>query len=160
MRLSLPPELLGNSADGGYQIGLRWAELTDPDARSLEVPLLAEEASVQVKTVERERVRVRRKIITENRVVETPVWSEHIAVETVPKDALVDRMPEVRQEGDTLVVPCVEEVVVVERRLRLREEVRIRVVREQVNDRQTIALRRHQIEVERQSTPKKQGDPT
>ena len=38
-------------------------------------------------------------------------------------------MPTIREEGDTIVIPIVEEMLVIERRLLLKEEVRVRRVR-------------------------------
>jgi len=99
------------------------------------------------------QVRVRRRVVSEQQVVEIPVWHERIDVETVPVNAFVDRPPEPRQEGDVLVIPCVEEVVVVEKRLRVREELRVRVVREQRTHRETVELRRHEIELDQTEQP-------
>ncbi len=152
--VSLPTELLHPHSDGGYAISAAWSQLaqaTTPEAdagESLELPMVAEEVRVTVRDVPRERLRVRRRVITEDHVVEMPVWREHITVDRVPRDEVVDRMPEPRQEGDVLVVPCVEEEVVVQKRLRVREELRIRVIREQRIHRQTVPVRRHELEVE------------
>jgi stress response protein YsnF len=44
-------------------------------------------------------------------------------------DSPLDTIPEVREEGDTLVIPVVEEVLTIERRLVLKEEIRIQRVR-------------------------------
>lgn len=157
VRLALPSELLAPAPDGGYQVGVRWADLMAQHART-EMPVIAEDVSVHVRPVIREELRVKRRVESEDRTIETPIWRERITVEKVPIDMFVDQMPEVRHEGDTLVVPCVQEVVVTERRLHLREELRIRVIREQVIDRQTVALRRHHIDVVQETKPKKQGD--
>ena len=48
-------------------------------------------------------------------------------VERVPMDRELTEAPAVRQEGDVVVVPVVEEILVVERRLRLREEIHLRL---------------------------------
>jgi hypothetical protein len=145
-RLSLPSELLGPAPDGGYRVGVPWAELMtveEPPEPAL-----------------REKFRVRRRVVSDDHDIETPVWRERITVEKVPIDTFVDRVPEVRKEGDLLIVPCVEEVVVTERRLHLREELRIRVIRERVVDRRTIVVRRHHIPLARHPTPRKneEGD--
>jgi stress response protein YsnF len=49
-------------------------------------------------------------------------------------------MPSVRHEGETIIVPIVEEVIHTERRLMLKEEVRItrRKITEQLHDRVTL----------------------
>ncbi len=90
----------------------------------------------------------------------------HKRVETVPYEALVDvtrddvsvervevgrpitAVPAPRHEGNTLVIPLVEEEIIIEKRLVLREE--IRVTRRQVTEQVPItdALRREVIEVE------------
>jgi uncharacterized protein (TIGR02271 family) len=148
-RLTLPAELLRHHDNGGYGVQARWTQFTSSHA--LDLPVVAEEVTVAVRTVDRERLRIRRQVVTDQQTIETPLIEEHILVERIPCDTFVDRMPEARREGDTLIVPCVEEVAVVEKRLRVREEVRIRVVREQRIDRRTVPVRRHDIQIERES---------
>ena len=69
-----------------------------------------------------------------------------VEIEHVPMDVAVDVLPEIRTEGDTVVYPVVEEVLV--KQLILREEVRItrRVRAEPFN--QDVVLRRVRAEVE------------
>ncbi|MDB5301088.1 MAG: hypothetical protein JWO87_2751, partial [Phycisphaerales bacterium] len=61
----------------------------------------------------------------------------------------VEVVPEVRREGDTLIVPLVEEVLVVEKRLVLREEVRVTTRRSQTHQPQRVTLRSEEAEIER-----------
>ena len=49
------------------------------------------------------------------------------SVQRVPMDRELSETPAVRQEGDVIIVPVVEEILVVERRLRLREEIHLRL---------------------------------
>jgi stress response protein YsnF len=149
-RLMLPAILLHLEEDGGYTVPVRWSQLASESAGRVSVPLVKEEVSVSVRKVPRERMRVRRRVVTEHREVHTPVWAERVQVEHVQRDVFVERAPAPRREGDTLVLPIVEEVPVVQTRLLLKEEVRIRVVRERRIDRRTIAVRRHEIELERE----------
>ena len=150
---ALVPAVLLHLEDGYYSIPVRWSLFASTSPRGVTVPVLREDLAVGVRTRTLERVKVRRRIVNETREVVTPVWSERVEVERIPKDELVTRMPEARQEGDVLIVPVVEEVAVVETRLRLREEVRIRLVREKRLDRRTIPLRRHEVEIEREPEP-------
>ena len=151
-RITLPTELLHHHDGGGYAVDAPWKSLVggSPD---VEIPIIEEHVVVGVRSVPAERLRVRRKVVTDEKIVETPIWTEQIQVEHVPVGAFVDRAPPTRQEGDTLIIPCVEEVAVVETRLRVREELRIRVVRERRLDRQTIPVRRFEIEIEREQAP-------
>jgi len=149
-RLMVPATLLHLEDDGGYTVPGRWAQFANESAERVSVPVVKEEVAVGVRRVPRERMRVRRRVVTEHREVHTPVWAERVQVEHVPRDVFVDRAPSPRREGDTLILPVVEEVPVVQTRLLLKEEVRIRVVRERSIDRRTIAVRRHEIELERE----------
>ena len=58
-------------------------------------------------------------------------------------------MPEVRQEGDTTIIPIVEEILVVERRLVLKEEVHIRRVRTTEHHKEAVMLRYQEAVVTR-----------
>jgi len=73
-------------------------------------------------------VQVSRVTRTYRKPIEEILRQEKVEVERVPLDQPVDEVPPVRQEGDVIVVPVVEEVISVERRLVLKEEVRIRKV--------------------------------
>lgn len=151
-RITLPTELLHPHVDGGYSIDAPWKTLAG-GSTDVEIPIIQEHVVVGVRSVPAERLRVRRRVVTDEQIVETPIWTERIQVEHVPIGTFVERAPAARQEGDTLIIPCVEEVAVVEKRLRVREELRIRVVRERRVDRQSITVRRFEIEIEREQAP-------
>src|SRR5215831_6565120 len=95
-----------------------------PDSTTL--PLLAEELSVSKETVETGRVRVATRTREREALIDEDLARERVEIETVPIGSRIDAMPEVRQEGDTTIIPVVEEILFVERRLVLKEEVRIR----------------------------------
>jgi Domain of unknown function (DUF2382) len=54
------------------------------------------------------------------------VGRERVESERVPVGRIVDAIPPVPEEGDTTVMAVVEEVVVIERQLVLKQEIRIR----------------------------------
>ena len=148
-RVRIPFELLEQHHDGGYTLPARWSDFMVATETTASIPVIAERVKVEVRPAPAQRVRVRRRVVSETRLVEVPVWHERVQIEHVPRDVLVDRHPEARREGDTLIVPCVEEVVIVEKRLRIREELRIRVVRERRVHRENVVVRRHEVETER-----------
>ena len=76
---------------------------------------------------------------------------ESIDIERVPIGRYVDEIEPVRHEGDTTIVPVYEEVLVVEKRLRLIEEIRLSKKREHVRRPHHVTLRRQTVEVERSS---------
>jgi uncharacterized protein (TIGR02271 family) len=113
------------------------------------VPVVEETAVVRKERVATETVRLRKRVREDEEVLDIPVQTEAIEVERVPVGRWLEAPAEIRHEGDTTVYPVVEEVLVVEKRLRLVEEVRVtrRRTTRQVQER--VGLRREEIVVER-----------
>jgi uncharacterized protein (TIGR02271 family) len=113
------------------------------------LPVIEERAVVRKRRKVTGAVRVRTEVKTAEEVVDAPLAVERVEVERAPLDRWVEAPVPVRQEGDTTVVTLHEEVVVVERRLRATEEVRItrRTSTRHVEER--VTLRREEAAVER-----------
>ena len=110
--------------------------------------LYAEEIAVARRSVER-RVQVHVHTVTREHPVDEMLTHERVEIERVAIGRPVDAIPADREEGDTTVIPVVEEVVVVHRQLVLREELRIRRVRVTEHHRETVSLRAQEAVVER-----------
>ncbi len=82
-------------------------------------------------------------------VAEAELDRYQVEVTRVPVGRVVDAMPMARSEGDTTIIPIVEERLVVVRRLFVVEELRIRHVIEREATREQVALRRQRVVVER-----------
>jgi len=93
------------------------------------------------------------KVSKREHVVDEPVVAEEISVERVPVDRWVDAPLAVRQEGDTTVIPLHEEVVLVETRLKVTEEVRITRRRSTLRARERVTLRREEAIIDRLAVP-------
>lgn len=157
VELMIPFEVLQHDSGGGYRLPGRWSDFAGrSDRGTTTIPVIQERVTVSVRPAPERKVRVRRRVVSEPQVVETPLWHERIDIQRVPVGAIVDSAPAARQEEDVLIVPVVEEVAVVEKRLRVREELRIRVVRERRIHRETVELRRHEVDIE----PAEQAPPT
>lgn len=113
------------------------------------VPVVEETAVVRKERVATETVRLHKRVHEEEEVLDVPVQTEAIEVERVPVGRWLDAPVEARREGDTTVYPVVEEVVVVEKRLRLVEEVRVTRRQETRRVQERVALRREEVVVER-----------
>jgi stress response protein YsnF len=74
-------------------------------------------------------------------------------VERVPVGRWIAAPADIRQEGDTTIYPVVEEVLVVEKRLRLVEEVRVTRRRATRQVREEVSLRHEEILVEHDAPP-------
>jgi len=115
----------------------------------LVVPILNEELKISREKVVTGGVRLHKTVSERTETVDEPTYEEKIEVERVAVNQFVDAPPPVRYEGDVMIMPLLEEVLVVEKRLVLREEVRISKHRETVNKPQQIVLRREEATVER-----------
>ena len=113
------------------------------------VPVLGEELKVGKRTVETGRIRVSKRVREEEQVVDTPLMREAVSVERVPVNRMVDGPQATRQEGDTTVIPVVEEVLVVEKRLMLKEEIRVTRKRSEVQEPVRATVRREEVKIER-----------
>ena len=118
------------------------------------VPVVEETAVVYKERVVTDRVRLTKQVHENHEVLDIPVQTETLEVERVPVDRFVEAAaPANRQEGDTTVYPVVEEVLVVEKRLRLVEEVRVTQRRATRHVREEVVLRREEITVEHMADP-------
>ena len=113
------------------------------------VPVVEETAVVRKERVATETVRLRKRVREEEEVLDVPVQTEAIEVERVPVGRWLDAPAEVRREGDTTVYPVVEEVLGVEKRMRLVEEVRVPRRQETRRVQERVGLRREEVVVER-----------
>jgi len=99
---------------------------TAPATDELRIPVVEETVAIEKRRVETGRVRVRTVVEERSELVRDAITREDVEVTRVPVDRAVDVVPAVRTDGDTTIVPLVEEVLVVEKRLVLREEIHIR----------------------------------
>jgi uncharacterized protein (TIGR02271 family) len=155
-RLSVPVALLKDRGDGSYQLLLGAAELglmhgpaNQGDEDDLVIPIVAEQAEVTRRVVKTGTVRVRKSVRLHEENVDVPLMSEHLDVERIAVNRMVDSAPATRQEGDVTIIPVMEEVLVVEKRLMLKEELRITRRRVERRGTDAVSLRTEVAEVER-----------
>jgi uncharacterized protein (TIGR02271 family) len=119
------------------------------DRDQVVVPLHAEEVSIAKRRVVTGQVKVGTVTRESEQLVEELLEHEHVEIERVAIDKQVDKAPPVRQEGDTLIIPILEEIVVVERRLLLKEEVRVHRTREKQPYRERVVVRKQEAVITR-----------
>jgi len=150
-RVDLPADLLTRDGDA-YRSRVAFTDVRAGRAALNDEHLFLEaEEHLVVRKGEREtgRVRVVRRVETREEVVDEPGWRERVEVEHVPVGQYVTEVVPIREEEGVTVIPVYEEVLVVERRLLLKEEVRLRKTREEVRDPKRVELRRSVVDVER-----------
>ncbi len=122
------------------------ALISDPDkkpdfAAEQVLPLYSEDIVVSRRKVEKAVVRIATVTHMRETIVDEQLTHERVEIERVPIGRVIEAVPPVREEGDTTIISVVEEIVVVERRLVLKEEVRLRRVRVTEQHLETLVLR-------------------
>ncbi len=113
------------------------------------IRLMAEEARVDTRLVERERVRVHVSTDEYDETIETLLMRQDVVVDRVPLGHDVNVAPQVRQDGNTIIVPVLEERIVVTKQLVLKEELHIRIDVTRTPEAHTVRLRREHATIER-----------
>jgi uncharacterized protein (TIGR02271 family) len=119
------------------------------DNESLVIPVIEEVPHVERVARKTGKVELTKTVEEWIEHIDEPLASEEVEVERVTVNRPVDEAPTIRHEGDTLVIPLLEEVLVVQKQLVLREEVRVRKLRREVHAPQEVSLRRERIDVTR-----------
>ena len=113
------------------------------------IPVVEEILDVRQRRVETGRVRITKTVHEREEEVTAPRVREEVTIERVTLNRMVDAPVSMRQEGDTFIIPLLEEVVVVEKRLMVKEELRITKRRIEERASQQVTLRREEVVVER-----------
>lgn len=116
------------------------------------IPVLAEQLLVGREVVESGRLHISRKVHQTAEEISLALAHDEVQVERVPLNQQLPagaEAPTTRQEGDTLIIPVLREVVVVETRLLLVEELRVTKKRLTTQHTETVTLRREEISVTR-----------
>ena len=113
------------------------------------IPVFEERATLTKNEVTTGRVRVSTHVENIAEVAHADLLNENVEVTRVAiGQRVVGPPPQIKSEGDTLVVPIFEEVMVVEKQLFLKEEVHIRKRQETESVEVPLTLRRQRIDVE------------
>ena len=84
-----------------------------------------EEVRLDKRMVTTGKVRVRTIVDVETELAKATLDGETVEVTRVPIDRIVDQAPGIRVEDNVTIIPVLEEVLIVEKRLVLKEEVHI-----------------------------------
>lgn len=118
----------------------------------IKVPVVEEVLVVGKEEVVSGAVTLHKRVLTNTESVAIDLREESISVDRVAIERYVDEVPEIRSENGVTIIPVVKEVVVVEKKLMLVEELHIKKNHQTKTHREEITLRQEQIDIER--TPK------
>ncbi len=132
------------------------------EKQQLRIPVIEEELNLGKRIVETGRgVRLHKTVSEEALRIEEILTQQDLQIEHVPRGVWIrsGTLPANRYEGVTLVVPVLEEVLVVEKRWRLNEEIRITAKSQQRPVTQRVVLRKENIAIERFDESQKNQTP-
>lgn len=152
--LWIPASLLMPQHDGGYTLPVSLDQLSpeghDGQQESVMViPVIAEEVQVSREQRTTGKVRIHKEVREEEQWIDEPGFRDQVDVERIPVHKVIDTPAEVRYEGDTMIIPVMEEVVIVEKRLFLKEEIRVTKHREEIREPKSVKLKKEEVKVER-----------
>lgn len=156
-QLLVPRAMLIHQTNERYSLPISVEDLSlsqsQGDAQSLVIPVIAEEVTVQKRVVETGITEIRKTVHERVERVDEPLQAQDVEIERVAVNRIVNEPLQIRYEGDTTIIPLLEEVLVVEKRLMLREEVHIKRVQREVHDPQDVLLQEEQVEIVRKPLP-------
>jgi len=119
--------------------------------KSLNVPLLSEALDITKVEVDRGGYRLHKRVSTRIENVDETLNSTRVEIErrAIGTELPDGDVPVTRYDGDTLVIPVLQEVLVTVKRTILVEEVRIKRVERAELHREQVPLRQEEIEIER-----------
>jgi stress response protein YsnF len=113
------------------------------------IPVIEEQAVISKRLVRGGGVRISKVVREREETVHTTLAHQETDVTRVPVGEFVSEPEQTRKEGDTLIVPVYEEVMVVEKRLRLRERLIITRRLVETEQEEPVVLRAEEAFVER-----------
>lgn len=123
--------------------------MPEDDNQQLVVPVSEEELVTGTREVQTGSVRIRKEVERIQKKVEMPTIRDVVSVSRIPVNRVITSIPEMREEGDILIVPVVEEEIVVHKQLILKEEIHIQRRRVKDNAIKSVTLNREHATVER-----------
>ncbi|TCJ13331.1 DUF2382 domain-containing protein [Flaviaesturariibacter flavus] len=132
--------------------GTTAAQNTPSDTDELVIPVVQEFMTVDKEVVETGRINIRTTVHEKEETINIPLLSEYYDVQRVPKKDVYAKAPVPRQEGDVIIVPVVKEILVIEKRYEVTEEVHLIRKTTSTPHIQQIVLLKEQVEVVRTDT--------
>jgi uncharacterized protein (TIGR02271 family) len=119
------------------------------------LPVIEEHMVVTREVVETGKVIIQKRVTEEEASINIPLIQEGYQIERMPgQKELFAKYPSVRYEGEDMIIPVVREVVVVEKRYEVTEELRVVKTKTEVPYLQQITLLKENVEVKRTSNDK------
>jgi uncharacterized protein (TIGR02271 family) len=136
---------------GGANIDASGAQpYPEADGISRTVPVIEEQVHIQKHLVDQGGYRLSKKVSIRHETVDEPLVAHSVQIERHAVGRLLPTMesPPARREGATMIFSVVEEVLVTEKRLMLKEEIHVTQTETTVHRPVNVALRSEEVLIE------------
>lgn len=122
-------------------------EHVSPATDQVVVPVIEEQADVGTRRIKTGSVRIDKQVERRLQKVAAPLVLDDVEVRRVPVNRVVQQAPATRTQGDTLIIPVVEEELIVTKRLVVKEEIHVirRRTKKRVTEEVEVARERAQV---------------
>ncbi len=150
----VPTDILGSQeSDGNYDLPMDFSELEKMEVSRgtsyLVIPVLDERMKVSKRRVTTGGVRITKTVNKHEESIQDHGYEEELKIDRMAVNKIIDKPEKTRFEGKTMIIPVMEEVLVVEKRLMLKEEVHVTKFRKSLPAPDKVELRQEEVKVEK-----------
>lgn len=113
------------------------------------IPIIEEKAVVDKRIVETGKVLISKRVSEHEEIIDEPLLHEKVSVERVAVNQFVEEHPGIRHQGETMIIPVVEERLVISKRLFLVEELHVKKQVIETHQPQQVTLLKTEVDVKR-----------
>lgn len=114
------------------------------------IPVIEEHLVVDKELVETGKVHIRKRVTEEEATINLPLIQEGYQVERRPGSKnLFTTYPAVRHEGENMIIPVVREVLIVEKRYEVLEEIHVIKTKTEIPHLQQLTLLKEKVDITR-----------
>lgn len=123
------------------------------DTGKSRIPVVEERATIEKQVIPTARVRITSRVEHHLEMLRDELVAQTVDVERVAVNREVDTPPDIRSEGDVLIIPVIEQRLVVEKRWVITEELHVRRREHSETVEIPVELRSTHVSVERAEAP-------
>lgn len=150
--INVPIQLLEVQNSQRYYLPRRFRdfqETTTTQSSEKVFPVIEEKPLISKKKVDTAEIKIKKQVSQREEVVEQSLAREEINIDRIPKNDVFERPAQMRVEGDCTYIPVQEEILVVEKRYLVREEICIKKIRTEHNEKVIVKLKKEDLNIER-----------
>lgn len=134
------------------------SRIQDQSNEKIVIPVVEEQIRIEKQVIETAKVSVSKKVNEYTESIDIPVTNEEVDVNRIEINQYVNEAPPaVRQEGNKTIIPILKEVLVVEKKLLLVEEVHITRKQVKTSTTRQETLRKEEVVISRIDTEPSQN---